>query len=106
MERLCTTYPKACFITGHSTTAYANVTRKVDNLFICTCPLLGWEQTERFVELYGADRLLFGSDLTDLPIAWGIAQIVYAKISESHKRMILGENLKALQSKIERKSKP
>jgi len=99
IERLCRTYPNACFITGHSTTAYVEVTKKVDNLFICTCPLLGWEQTELFVKLYGADRLLFGSDLTDLPIAWGLAQIIYAKISESDKRKILGENLKELMVK-------
>jgi predicted TIM-barrel fold metal-dependent hydrolase len=46
--------------------------------------------------LYGADRILFGSDLTDLPIAWGLAQVMYAKIPESDKRKILGENLKAL----------
>ncbi len=106
IARLCETYPNACFFTGHATAAYAEVTRKFDNLFICTCPLLGWEQTEHFVELYGADRILFGSDLTDLPIAWGMAQIVYAKISESDKRKILGENLKALQSKIEKNSTP
>jgi hypothetical protein len=96
IERLCTTYSDACFITGHSTTAYVDVTKKVDNLFICTCPLLGWGQTELHVRLYGADRILFGSDLTDLPIAWGLAQVMYAKIPESDKRKILGENLKAL----------
>jgi len=99
MERLCTTYPDACFITGHTTLAYVDLTKKVGNLFICTCPLLGWEQTELFVKLYGADRIMFGSDLTDLPIAWGLAQIMYAKISESDKRKILGENLKALMKK-------
>lgn len=99
IERLCKTYPDACFITGHTTTAYTEVTKKYDNLFICTCPLLGWEQTELFVRLYGANRILFGSDLTDLPIAWGLAQIMYAKISESDKRKILGENLKSLMEK-------
>ncbi len=99
IERLCKTYPNACFITGHTTTAYVEVTKKVDNLFICTCPLLGWGQTELYVRLYGADRILFGSDLTDLPIAWGMAQIMYAKIPESDKRKILGENLKSLMKK-------
>jgi predicted TIM-barrel fold metal-dependent hydrolase len=48
------------------------------------------------VELYGADRILFGSDLMDLPIAWGMGQIMYARISEADKRKILGENLKRL----------
>jgi hypothetical protein len=96
IERLCKTYPDACYFTGHTTLAYVDVTKKVDNLFICTCPLIGWEQTELFVQQYGADRILFGSDLTDLPIAWGMAQIMYAKISEVDKRKILGENLKEL----------
>ncbi|MAE19263.1 hypothetical protein CMK12_10115 [Candidatus Poribacteria bacterium] len=106
IARLCETYPNACFFTGHATSAYGEVTRRFDNLFICTCPLLGWEEAERLVEIYGADRILFGSDLTDLPIGWGMAQIIYAKISESDKRKILGENLKALQRKIEKTPMP
>ena len=99
IERLCKTYSNACFFTGHSEAGYGEVTKRVDNLFICTCPFLSWEQTERFVNIYGADRILFGSDLTDLPIAWGLAPIFYAKISEADKRKILGENLKALMRK-------
>lgn len=96
IERLCTTYPDACFIAGHSAGNYAEVTRSIPNLFICTCPFLRWGQTEDYVGLYGADRILFGSDLTDLPIAWGLAQIMYAKISEEDKRKILGGNLEQL----------
>jgi predicted TIM-barrel fold metal-dependent hydrolase len=96
LRRLCTTYPDACFITGHTTTEYVDVVREVDNLFICTCPLLGWGQTEQYVQLYGAERLLFGSDLTDLPIAWGLGPILYAHIDEADKRKILGDNLLCL----------
>lgn len=96
MERLCTTYPNACFFTGHANASYVEITKKTDNLFICTCPFLGWGDTEKYVRLYGADRILFGSDMSDLPIGWGIAQIVYAKIPEEDKRKILGENLKHL----------
>lgn len=90
---LCTRYPNACFIAGHSTSAFVEVCKEVDNLYICTCPFLGWEQTEQYVQMYGADRLLFGSDLTDLPISWGLGQIMYARISEEDKRKILGGNL-------------
>lgn len=96
IERLCKTYHDACFFTGHSSGGYAEVTKAVDNLFICTCPFLGWGQTESLVERYGADRILFGSDLTDLPIGWGLAPIFYARIPEADKRKILGENLKSL----------
>jgi len=96
IRRLCETYPNACFIAGHSTTAYGQVTKEVGNLFVCTCPCEEWSYPEKLVEIYGADRLLFGSDLTDLPIAWGMGQIVYARIPESDKRRILGENLRGL----------
>jgi len=96
MERVCRTYPDACFFTGHSTPEYAHFVRQVDNLYISTCPFHEWGQTEHYVALYGADRILFASDLTDLPIAWGLAPIMYARIPEEDKRRILGGNLKRL----------
>ncbi len=93
---LCQKYPDALFISGHSNGSYGEVCNEVDNLYICTCPFLAWGQTEAYVELYGADRILFGSDLMDLPIGWGMGQIMYARISEEAKRKILGGNLKRL----------
>ena len=96
IERLCTRYPRACFITGHANGSYSGVTQRCDNLFISTCPFHTWRKVEQFVELYGADRILFASDLTDLPIAWGIGPIMYAPIPEADKRKILGDNLREL----------
>ncbi len=96
IRELCLKYPRALFIAGHSTPAYAEICREVPNLYICTCPFLAWGQTEQYVQLYGAERILFGSDLTDLPIAWGMGQIMYARISEEEKRLILGGNLRRL----------
>ena len=100
MRRLCTTYPEAVFITGHSTPAFTQVARDCPNLFICTCPFLGYGQTEEYVGLYGADRLLFGSDLMDLPIAWGLGPILYARIPQDDKRKILGGNLRRLMARL------
>ena len=94
--RLCGTYPNACFITGHSTDAYADVIVNVDNLYVCTCPVNRWGDVEKFVKLYGPDRLMFGSDLTDLPIGWGMGPVFYAKIHEEDKRNILGRNMEEL----------
>ncbi len=102
LERLCTTYPGVCFITGHSTLEYVDIAKRCPNLYICTCPFLGWRQTEEFVAQYGTNRLLFGSDLSDLPIAWGLAPIYYARLSEADKRKILGENLRRLLEKYGR----
>jgi hypothetical protein len=52
--------------------------------------------THATVALYGADRILLASDLTDLPIAWGLGPIMYARIAEADKRKILGGNLRGL----------
>ena len=96
IERLCTTYPRALFITGHANGSYGGVTERVSNLFISTCPFNSWRRTEQFVELYGADRIVFASDLTDLPVAWGLGPIMYANIPVADKRRILGGNLREL----------
>lgn len=96
MERLVRTYPDACFLTGHSTAAYADLMRRCENLYVCSCPLLGPRACEDLVAAVGADRLLFGSDLQDLPIAWGLGPILFALISPEEKRLILGGNLERL----------
>jgi len=97
MARLTAEYPNACFINGHYHDGFAEVAKQRDNLFICTCPLWGGPRaTEHAVATYGADRLLFGSDLQDLPIAWGTGPILFADISEAEKGLILGGNLRRL----------
>ena len=72
------------------------MTERVSNLFISTCPFNSWRRTEQFVELYGADRIVFASELTDLPVAWGLGPIMYANIPVADKRRILGGNLREL----------
>lgn len=96
MRRLVGTYPDACFFTGHTTLLYAEVMKEYGNLHVCSCPVLEPRIVETVVETVGADRFLFGSDLTDLPISWGIGPILMSRISESDKRKILGDNLKGL----------
>jgi len=96
MERLLKTYPDACFITGHSTTAYAGLMRRYPNLYVCTCPLLRPGACREHVTRLGADRLLFGSDYQDLPHGWGLGPILLADIAEADKRAILGENLQRI----------
>jgi len=96
LERLVTTYPDACYVTGHTTTAYADLMRRVRNLYVCSCPLLGPRECERVAAAIGAERLLFGSDLLDLPIAWGLGPILFARIPVEQKRMILGGNLEGI----------
>ncbi len=94
--------PDACFITGHSDDSLGELARQYPNLYICSCPFHGWGQTERYVKIYGADKILFGSDILDLSVGWGMGPIFYAQISEAEKRLILGGNLKRLLEKYGR----
>ena len=96
IERLTAKYPNACFIQGHTYLGYAEVARRRDNLFMCSCPLIGPRACEEMVAAIGADKLLFGSDLQDLPIAWGLGPIIFARLSPEQKRMILGGNLQRI----------
>ena len=70
--------------------------KRQPNLYVCSCPLLGPRSCEDVVAVIGADRLMFGSVLEDLPIAWGLGPIVFARIPESAKRLILGENVRRI----------
>ncbi|MBT4497585.1 MAG: hypothetical protein HOC74_07680, partial [Gemmatimonadetes bacterium] len=39
---------------------------------------------------------IFGSDLLDLPISWGLGPILFAELSSAEKRLILGETLEKI----------
>ncbi len=93
MQRLVETYPDACFITGHTTLDYADLMKRYENLYVCSCPLIPPRACEQAVAVLGADRLLFGSDLQDLPIAWGLGPILCSRLPVADKKLILGGNL-------------
>jgi predicted TIM-barrel fold metal-dependent hydrolase len=94
MERLVSTYSNVVFFTGHTTLAYADIMKRYPNLYVCSCPLIPPGICEQVVETVGADRFMFGSDLEDLPIAWGLGPILFARITADEKRLILGDNLR------------
>jgi predicted TIM-barrel fold metal-dependent hydrolase len=97
LEPLLAKYTDACFICGHATRMYSDLMTRWANVYVCSCPLWdGPRDCEMTVAAIGADRLLFGSDLQDLPIAWGTGPILYARIPPEQKRLILGENLRRL----------
>ena len=106
MERLLEDCPDALILTGHSGgTRFADLMSRYPNLYVCSCPLSGPRACEGVVAQIGADRLMFGSDLQDLPIAWGLGPILFARIPEAEKRMILGGNLKRLLAEYSREER-
>ena len=93
---LCRKYPDACLMTGHTSPAAFSAVAQVDNLYIGTCPLNIFGITERLVETAGADRIVFGSDLSWNPVGWGLGPVLYAPIPLAAKRQILGGNMRRL----------
>ena len=83
----------ACFVIGHYSLAYAEVVNEVENVYQCTCVPLGYGSMEQMVERIDARKIVFGSDLTDLDPALGLAPIAYADMPDSKKRLILGKNM-------------
>jgi predicted TIM-barrel fold metal-dependent hydrolase len=60
------------------------------------CGSLGPEAIEIAVEVFGADRILLGSDTPTFKAEWAIAAVQDADISESAKSAILNGNARAL----------
>jgi predicted TIM-barrel fold metal-dependent hydrolase len=102
LQRMLRACPSACLITGHTRTDVGDLVRRHSNLFVCGMPLHQSRDTEEAVAKLGADRILFGSDLTDLPIPWVLGPVLFARIPGEQKRLILGGNLQRI---LERYSK-
>jgi len=99
LDRLATTFNKACFIIGHyfgGNNVYGDVVADHENVYQCTCAALNFGDTETMVESMPAERIVFGSDMPDLPLMFSLAPILYARISDEDKRKIIGLNAKAM----------
>jgi len=101
LEGLAEKYPCICFIIGHYSTEYAEVLRRRRNVYQCTCAALMYGEIERLLKLVDAKKIVYGSDLTDLDGPFGLAPILYAKISEEDKTKILGINMQKILDEYE-----
>jgi predicted TIM-barrel fold metal-dependent hydrolase len=97
LDKLATTFNKACFIVGHYfDSAYAEVVSARENVFQCTCAALNFGDTETMVDAMPPEKIVFGSDLPDLPLMFSLAPILYARISDDAKRKIVGLTAKSM----------
>lgn len=98
LDKLATTFNKACFIIGHyfNRPMYADVIRAHENVIQCTCAALDFGDIEMLVDAVPAEKIVFGSDVPDLPIMFSMAPILYARISDDDKRKILGLTAKSM----------
>lgn len=64
------------------------------------CNSMGSRGIERAVEVYGANRIVFGSDGTDFGAAWSKKAIAEANITEEAKQAILSGNARPIISNL------
>jgi len=96
LDGLADEYPNICFIIGHYAIEYAEVLHKRKNVYQCTCAALMYGDIEKLLRLVDASKVVYGSDLTDLDGPFGLAPILYAKVSDEDKRKILGLNMQKI----------
>jgi len=100
LEQLLRDFPDMIFIQGHPHTGYARLIRTYPNMYISTCAGIHFRIVETLVKLFGADKILLGSDSTIFDPSYGFGSVAFADISEADKRKILGENAKRLMDNI------
>jgi predicted TIM-barrel fold metal-dependent hydrolase len=89
-------YPQVTFIDGHGSCAAEGVQRDVPpNVLFCTLTEFTYGVVEHYVNNVPLEQIVFGSDMPDLPLAWGLGAVLMAKINDEAKRKILGLNLRA-----------
>jgi len=104
LAQLARRHPDATFLCGHTGGNVAlgvRAIRDCKNVFADLCgsdPCAG--MTELAVRELGANRVLYGSDAGGRSFGSQLAKVFGASISESAKKLILGENLKRLLTPI------
>lgn len=96
LEDLLQRFPKAQFICGHFDPARAELVARYDNLWVCTCLPTGFQSFERAMRTLREDRVMWGSDMSDLSFGLGLGPIVFGRLSDEVKRKVLGLNMKEL----------
>lgn len=99
-DRLADEYPSVNILLGHSGGTLEGfdeaieVAKRHENVFLETCcSSVFYGQVERFVREVGAEKIIYGSDMPFVNANAQIGKILYAKISDEERRLILGLNM-------------
>lgn len=90
-------FPHLTFLLGHSgiieEEVYAEAVRTRPNIQLETCSSLAWiGLIERLVQMAGAERVLFGTDVPFMSPDQQIGRVLFARITDEEKRQVLGLN--------------
>lgn len=99
--RAADTFPELVIIMGHmggdTWEKALEIAAGRPNVYLELCSgLAPWGKLERAISVVGADRLLFGSDMTLLDPGYTLGTVTGAEITEEQKRLILYANGKRL----------
>mgnify|MGYP005837823005 CR=1 FL=1 len=103
LEEYAGDFPNAKFITGHLVIddEYCAVVNRNPNVYVCTCLPINRQDLMTALGKLDPDKVLFGSDVPDLPLPTGFGSILYARIPEDLKRKIMGLNAQRLLGEVE-----
>ncbi|NPV45530.1 MAG: amidohydrolase family protein [Armatimonadetes bacterium] len=102
LEEYAREFPNARLITGHLVTddEYCAVVNRNPNVYVCTCLPINRPDLMTALSKLDPDKVLFGSDIPDLPLPTGFGSILYARISDDLKRKIMGLNAQRLLDQV------
>jgi len=107
MEKICDKYCDAFFIQAHYGSAWDGASepecftlaKNAPNFYVdCAGSKVLTGVIEKTVDAIGPEKLIFGTDFTFLDPRHQLGYVVFSKINEEHKRMILRENFKRILS--------
>ena len=100
LAELAARHPQATLICGHSGGDWEIGLRAIRSHKNVYADLGGGDPTAGFTEMavreLGAERVLYGSDVGGRSFASQLAKVFGADVSESDKRLVLGENLRRI----------
>jgi hypothetical protein len=96
LAQVAARYRDICFVIGHLNPGYAEVVRQHDNVYNTTTFVPWPGAIARAVQLFGAPKILFGSDFPDLDTSLNLGPLLTARISDEDKRLILGLNMQRI----------
>jgi predicted TIM-barrel fold metal-dependent hydrolase len=95
-------YPRAGLIQAHTAGAWDGrtpngfwaVARQHPNVYLDIAISIAWYGAlERLVATVGADKILFGTDAPFVDPAVAVGRVVFARLRDSEKERILGQNM-------------
>jgi predicted TIM-barrel fold metal-dependent hydrolase len=80
---------------------YFPLLEQFDNLYLEVSSLLLYDQIEHYIEKFGSERLIFGTNYPNLPIEINTGRIILSDMSKADKDNIAYKNLDKILGGIE-----